>query len=154
MSDRATHASSSSGYANGNGYNGINGNSNGYNSGNGSNGYSRAGPSNGYHNSHINNNNGNHHRSSAPAPDAAQLAAERAAKLAAMTASASELDATRTKSLAQRAEEERVEMEKEERMRKKYTKDDVKGTFFAQKTEIGLSETLGRRNGVGLQRDI
>lgn len=86
--------------------------------------------------------------------DPAKLAEERAAKLAAMTASASELDATRTKSLAQRAEEERLEMEKEERMRKKYTNEDVKGTFFAQKSEMGLSETLGRRNGVGLQRDI
>jgi hypothetical protein len=117
--------------------------------------YARNSNGNGHNHSSNGGSAANRHSQTAPPPtDPATIAAERAAKLAAMSASASALDELRTKSLAQRAEQERAEMEKEERMRKKYTKDDVKGAFFAQKTEMGLSETLGRRNGVGLQRDI
>jgi hypothetical protein len=78
----------------------------------------------------------------------------RAARLAAMSASANELYEQRTKTLAQRAEEERKDNEREARMRKKYGNDDVKGSFYSQKAEMGLGEALQRRAGQGLQRDI
>lgn len=89
-----------------------------------------------------------------PQPPAVNLEEQRAARLAAMSASAHEMDSQRTKSLAQRAEEERLEKEKDDRMRKKYGKEDVKGVFFAQKGEMGLSEMISRRAGQGLQRNI
>ncbi|WVR06264.1 hypothetical protein IAU60_003294 [Kwoniella sp. DSM 27419] len=78
----------------------------------------------------------------------------RAARLAAMTASASELYDQRTKSLAQRAEEEKREMEREEKMRAKYGQDQAKAGFFSQQTSMGLSESIQRRAGKGLLKDI
>jgi hypothetical protein len=93
----------------------------------------------------------------APAPVNAQaksLEEQRAARLAAMSASAHEMDTQRTKSLAQRAVDEQREKEKDERMRTKYGKEDVKGVFFAQKAEMGLSDMISRRAGQGLQRNM
>lgn len=60
----------------------------------------------------------------------------------------------RTQTLAQRAEQEKLEDEREERMRKKWGKDDVKAGFYGHKTEMGLSDVLARRAGQGLQRNI
>jgi hypothetical protein len=77
---------------------------------------------------------------------------QRAARLAAMQSSASELLDSRNKSLAQRAEKEKMEEERDARMRAKYGQEEVKGAFFKQQTEMGLSEALGRRGGKGLQR--
>lgn len=71
-----------------------------------------------------------------------------------MSASAHEMDTQRTKSLAQRAIDDQKEQEKDDRMRQKYGKEDVKGAFFAQKAEMGLSDMISRRAGQGLQRNI
>jgi hypothetical protein len=79
---------------------------------------------------------------------------QRAARLAAMQSSASQLDVSRTQSLAQRAERERIEDEKDALMRKKYGKEEVHGAFYKQQTEMALSENLARRGGKGLQKDI
>ncbi|KAI9631946.1 localization spliceosome protein [Dioszegia hungarica] len=92
--------------------------------------------------------------SSAPNPQAQSLEQQRAARLAAMSASAHEMDNQRTKSLAQRAVEDQREKERDDKMRQKYGKEDVKGVFFAQKSEMGLSDMISRRAGQGLQRNI
>ena len=78
----------------------------------------------------------------------------RAARLAAMSSSAHQLYEQRTKSLAQRAEEEKRQAETEERMRVKYGKDEASAQFFKLGGEVGLSESLQRRAGKGLQRNI
>jgi hypothetical protein len=39
-------------------------------------------------------------------------------------------------------------------LRKKYGKEEVAGGFFKQQSGLGLSETLARRGGKGLQKDI
>ncbi|GFZ45291.1 Pre-mRNA-splicing factor cwc25 [Saitozyma sp. JCM 24511] len=77
----------------------------------------------------------------------------RAARLAAMSSSATELYEQRTKSLAQRAETERREHEQEEKMRKRYGGEDVRVTMFHQKGDMELGDALQRRAGQGLQRD-
>ena len=77
----------------------------------------------------------------------------RAARLAAMTASAHSLQSSRDHSLATRAEQDRREAEKEERMRSKYGKDVANAGFFNSQREMGLGESLSRRGGKGLQRD-
>lgn len=77
---------------------------------------------------------------------------QRAARLAAMQSSASELDQSRNMSLAQRAEKERIEDMKDQMMRKKYGKEEVHGGFYKQQTDMALSETLARRGGKGLQK--
>lgn len=64
------------------------------------------------------------------------------------------MDHQRTKSLAQRAIEDQREKERDDKMRQKYGKEDVKGVFFAQKSEMGLSDMISRRAGQGLQRNI
>lgn len=69
-----------------------------------------------------------------------------------MQSSASELDQSRTMSLAQRAEKERMEDMKDAMMRKKYGKEEVHGGFYKQQTEMALSENLARRGGKGLQK--
>lgn len=79
---------------------------------------------------------------------------QRAARLAAMQSSASELDVSRTQSLAARAEKERLEEARDAAARAKYKKEEVHGTFFKQQSGMGLSESLSRRGGQGLQRDI
>ncbi len=78
----------------------------------------------------------------------------RAARLAAMSSSADQLYSQRTQSLAQRAEEEKRQAEKDERMRSKYGKDEANAQFYKMGGEVGLSESLQRRAGKGLQRDI
>ncbi|WVF69350.1 hypothetical protein IAT40_004126 [Kwoniella sp. CBS 6097] len=78
----------------------------------------------------------------------------RAARLAAMSSSANELYDQRAKTLAQRAEEEKRELEKEAKMRAKYGKDQANAGFFSQQTSMGLSESLQRRAGKGLLKDI
>ena len=78
----------------------------------------------------------------------------RAARLAAMTASAAALYSERGKTLAQRAEEEKREQEQDERMRVKYGREGANAGFFKQQGELGLGEALQRRAGKGLQRDI
>lgn len=78
----------------------------------------------------------------------------RAARLAAMSSSADQLSEQRTKSLAERAEEEKRQAEKDERMRAKYGKDEANAQFFKLGGEVGLSESLQRRAGKGLQRDF
>jgi len=95
--------------------------------------------------------------SSRPPPPPASsnaLDEQRAARLAAMQSSASQLEDSRTMSLAQRAEKEKMEDEKDALSRKKYGKEEVNGGFYKQQTGMGLSETLARRGGKGLQRDI
>jgi len=79
---------------------------------------------------------------------------QRAARLAAMSSSATELYESRTKSLAQRAEEEKREMAKDAQMRAKYGKEEASAGFFKQHAALGLSESLARRAGKGLQKDI
>ena len=78
----------------------------------------------------------------------------RAARLAAMSSSAHQLYEQRTKSLAERAEEEKRQAETEEKMRVKYGQDEASAQFFKLGGEVGLSESLQRRAGKGLQRDI
>ena len=99
-------------------------------------------------NGHANangNGNGNIHSQS--------LDDMRVARLAAMTASAHSLQSSRDQSLGQRAEEDRKEAEKEERMRTKYGKDVANAGFFNSQREMGLGESLSRRGGKGLQRE-
>lgn len=79
---------------------------------------------------------------------------QRAARLAAMSASADELYSSRSKSLAARAEEERREQEKDEKMRQKYGKEQASANFFSQQSQLGLGEALQRRGGKGLLKDI
>lgn len=82
----------------------------------------------------------------------------RAARLAAMTASADQLQAERSKKLAAREEEERKVFEAEERARSRYHKDEAAGLFMKQQEQmsggVSLGEALGRRGGKGLLRDI
>jgi hypothetical protein len=77
---------------------------------------------------------------------------QRAARLAAMSASATEMYSNREKTLAQRAEEERKEREKDELHRKKFGKEAAHAGFFKQQGEMGLGESLQRRAGKGLQK--
>ena len=79
---------------------------------------------------------------------------QRAARLAAMSSSADQMYQQRSKSLAERAEEEKRQAEREERMRAKYGKDEANAKFFKLGGEVGLGESLQRRAGKGLQRDI
>nr|ODN79215.1 hypothetical protein L203_06020 [Cryptococcus depauperatus CBS 7841] len=82
------------------------------------------------------------------------LEEQRAARLAAMSASANELYSQRSKTVAARVEEERKELEREERMRAKFGKEHANAGFFKQQSELGLSEALQRRGGKGLLKDI
>ncbi|OXH33792.1 pre-mRNA-splicing factor CWC25 [Cryptococcus neoformans] len=79
---------------------------------------------------------------------------QRAARLAAMSASADELYSSRSKSLAARAEEERREQQRDEKMRQKYGKEQASANFFSQQSQLGLGEALQRRGGKGLLKDI
>jgi len=92
--------------------------------------------------------------SSRPTANGTSLDDMRAARLAAMSSSADQLYSQRTQSLAQRAEEEKRQAEKDERMRSKYGKDEANAQFYKMGGEVGLSESLQRRAGKGLQRDI
>ena len=92
-----------------------------------------------------------------PPPPAANGAASknhldemRAARLAAMSASANELYENRTKTLATRAEEEQRENARDERMRARYGQEQASAAFFKEQTNMNLSEALGRRAGKGL----
>ena len=87
------------------------------------------------------------------ASDGQSLDAQRAARLAAMSASATDLYEQRNKSLAQRAEDERGEDEKDERLRKKYGKEDVSGGFFREGMGGSLADSLARRAGKGLLKE-
>ncbi|OCF55022.1 pre-mRNA-splicing factor CWC25 [Kwoniella mangroviensis CBS 10435] len=78
----------------------------------------------------------------------------RAARLAAMQSSATEMYDQRTKTLAQRAEEDRKESERDEKMRAKYGQEQASAGFFKQQSGMNLSETLSRRAGKGLLKDI
>ncbi|KAK8858511.1 hypothetical protein IAR55_002738 [Kwoniella newhampshirensis] len=82
------------------------------------------------------------------------LEEQRAARLAAMSASANQLYEERSKTLAQRAEEERREAEREQKMRAKYGQEQASAGFFKEQSGLGLSETLARRAGKGLLKDI
>ncbi|WRT67683.1 uncharacterized protein IL334_004655 [Kwoniella shivajii] len=78
----------------------------------------------------------------------------RAARLAAMQSSATEMYDQRTKTLAQRAEEQQRETERDEKMRAKYGQEQASAGFFKQQSGMNLSESLSRRAGKGLLRDI
>jgi hypothetical protein len=69
-----------------------------------------------------------------------------------MSASATEMYSNREKTIAQRAEEERKEREKDELHRKKFGKEAAHAGFFKQQGEMGLGESLQRRAGKGLQK--
>jgi hypothetical protein len=71
-----------------------------------------------------------------------------------MQSSASQLEDSRSMSLAQRAEKEKMEDARDALLRKKYGKEEVAGGFFKQQSGLGLSETIARRGGKGLQKDI
>ncbi|WWC70662.1 uncharacterized protein I206_104613 [Kwoniella pini CBS 10737] len=95
--------------------------------------------------------NGNH---SSTNGNGQSLDEMRAARLAAMQSSATQLYDQRTKSLAERAEAERRESEKDEKMRAKYGQEQANAAFFKQQSGMNLSETLSRRGGKGLLKDI
>ncbi|WWC88763.1 uncharacterized protein L201_003676 [Kwoniella dendrophila CBS 6074] len=78
----------------------------------------------------------------------------RAARLAAMQSSANEIYDQRTKTLAERAEKDRLETERDEKLRSKYGQEQATAGFFKQQTGMNLSESLQRRAGKGLLRDI
>lgn len=82
----------------------------------------------------------------------------RAARLAAMSGAASKMYEERSTKLAQRAEEEKRVFEAEERARAKYHRDEAAGMFMKHQEQIGgsvgLAESLQRRGGKGLLRDI
>ncbi|CAK9785057.1 hypothetical protein CC85DRAFT_308795 [Cutaneotrichosporon oleaginosum] len=82
----------------------------------------------------------------------------RAARLAAMSGAASQMYAERSTKLAQRAEEEKRVFEAEERARAKYHRDEAAGMFMKHQEQlggsVGLAESLQRRGGKGLLRDI
>ncbi|ORX40153.1 Pre-mRNA splicing factor-domain-containing protein [Kockovaella imperatae] len=134
------------------------------------------GHSNGHDNSHSNGQtNGHSRRTHSSRPSALDMADRptssrplvpyngsahsqsldemRAARLAAMTASATDLQSSRDKSLAMRAEQDRKEAEKDERLRVKYGQDVANAGFFKAQGEMGLGESLQRRGGKGLQRE-
>lgn len=110
------------------------------------------------------NGNGNFHerppRRASPErkPAANQLDDMRAARLAAMSASADQMSAERSTKLAQRAQEEKRIFEAEERARSRYHKDEAAGMFMKHQEQlggsVGLAESLQRRGGKGLLRDI
>ncbi|OCF41507.1 pre-mRNA-splicing factor CWC25 [Kwoniella heveanensis CBS 569] len=110
------------------------------------------------HNEHANGNghsgNSNSNAKTNGNGTANHLDDMRAARLAAMSSSATELYNQRAKTLAQRAEEEKKELEKEAKLRAKYGKDQANAGFFSQQTSMGLSESLQRRAGKGLLKDI
>ncbi|WVQ72872.1 pre-mRNA-splicing factor CWC25 [Cryptococcus sp. DSM 104548] len=87
-------------------------------------------------------------------PQSQTLEDQRAARLAAMSASADQLYSDRSKVLANRAEQERLELAQEERMRQKYGQEQASAGFFKAQTGMGLSESLSRRAGKGLLKDI
>lgn len=71
-----------------------------------------------------------------------------------MSSSADQMYQQRTKSLAERAEEEKRQAEKEAKMRAKYGKEEANAQFYKLVGDVGLSESLQRRAGKGLQRDM
>jgi hypothetical protein len=75
-----------------------------------------------------------------------------------MSVSASKMQSERKDKLAGRAEEERRVLAAEERARSRVHKDEVAGLFTKhQETmsgQIGLAESLQRRGGQGLLKDI
>lgn len=82
----------------------------------------------------------------------------RAARLAAMSATASAVHAERKQTLAERAAEERKVFEREEAARKRYHRDEAAGLMMKHTEKVsggvGLAESLQRRGGKGLLRDI
>ncbi|KAL1412949.1 RNA-splicing factor [Vanrija albida] len=88
----------------------------------------------------------------APAQD------DRAARLAAMSSNAASLNAERTEKLARRAIEEKAEEARDEKARSRYHRDEAAGLFMKHQEQmsgqIGLAESLQRRGGKGLLRDI
>jgi len=106
---------------------------------------------------HANGTSNHNHADGATqagAPKGNSLDEMRAARLAAMTQSADQLYQQRTQSLAQRAEEERRQQEEDAKLRAKYGTEEASAGFFKQHAAMGLSESLSRRAGKGLQRDI
>jgi hypothetical protein len=89
-----------------------------------------------------------------PKPSQSILDEQRAARLAAMSSTADQLYAERSKTLAQRAEEQKRDEEKDMALRKKFGKETVSAGFYNQSGVADLGEALGRRGGKGLQRDI
>lgn len=95
----------------------------------------------------------------APAPAAnSSLDDTRAARLAAMSASADSLYAERSQTLARRAEEEKKVLESEEKARSKYHRDEAAGMFMKHQEEMSgqqsLAQSLQRRGGMGLLKDL
>ncbi|GMK57416.1 hypothetical protein CspeluHIS016_0402500 [Cutaneotrichosporon spelunceum] len=82
----------------------------------------------------------------------------RAARLAAMSGAANQMHAERSTKLAQRAAEEKRVFEAEERARATYHRDEAAGMFMKHQEQlggsVGLAESLQRRGGKGLLRDI
>ncbi|TXT13511.1 hypothetical protein VHUM_00878 [Vanrija humicola] len=130
-----------------------------------------SGPSNGHANGHSNGSHAPHDRYDRPArrasPErkpyvkaepAAPAQDDRAARLAAMTANATSLNAERTEKLARRAVEEKAEEARDEKARSRYHRDEAAGLFMKHQEQmggqIGLAESLQRRGGKGLLRDI
>ena len=100
----------------------------------------------------------NHSKSfpaSNPRPKPAMSDADKAARLAAMQSSASELDTSRTERLKALEEQERVEREKDEKARERNAKLGGKGDFVhglnRQAGEIGIGERMKRGRG-GLEK--
>lgn len=56
--------------------------------------------------------------------------------------------------MVRRIMDDQREEENDDQMRQQYGKEAVMGMLFAQKSEKGLSDMIGRRAGQGLQRDI
>lgn len=142
------------------------------------NGHSNGGPSNGHSNGHSNGyaNGRSDERydnarpprrasperkpyvKSEPAPAASSAQDDRAARLAAMSSNATTLNAERTEKLARRAIEEKAEEARDEKARSRYHRDEAAGLFMKHQEQmsgqIGLAESLQRRGGKGLLRDI
>ena len=135
---------------------------------------SHSGHSNGYRDGHDSRDVRPHHarpsamdmadrptsaRPSAPAPPTAggvgsSLDEMRAARLAAMTSSARDMDDQRAQSLKIRAEREKLEEERDMAMRARMGKEAVNAGFFNSQKNLSLGEAMSRRGGQGLQRAI
>lgn len=93
-----------------------------------------------------------------PRPAGNALDDARAARLAAMQSNAQSMTGERSQILARRAEEEKKILESEERARSKYHRDEATGLFMKHQEQmsgkVSLAETLQRRGGQGLLRDL
>lgn len=90
-----------------------------------------------------------------PPTNGSSLDEQRAARLAAMSRNAVDHDSQRTKNLALLEEKRRLEDEAEKRVRaKEGSKENASAAFYQQQSSMSLGESLSRRGGQGLQRNI